>query len=108
MTVLQHTGPALSDEQREQLDALDIKVIDGTVMQVESDSDDLTSVLLSDDYTVRLDALVVVPRFTARAEALAPLGLEPAEVYMDDHLLGTRIEADITGATASHQGMQCR
>jgi thioredoxin reductase len=99
VTVLQHTGPALSDAQREQFDALGIKVIDGRVVRVDSDADGLTSVLLDDDSRVPLDALVVAPSFTARAEALASIGLEPVEVYMDDHLLGTRIEADPTGAT---------
>ena len=36
----------------------------------------------------------------ARAELLAPLGLKPAEVLPGEHLIGTRIEADPTGATA--------
>ncbi|MDT0262024.1 FAD-dependent oxidoreductase [Jatrophihabitans lederbergiae] len=100
VTVVQHTGLALSDEQREQLDALDIPVLAGPVVRVELDSNGLTGVRLSDDSTVPLDALVVAPTFMARAEALAPLGLEPVEVFIGDHLLGTRIEADASGATA--------
>lgn len=100
VTVLQHAGPALTGAQREQLHALQIAVVDGAVVQVESDSTGLTGVRLSDGSTVPLDALVVSPMFTARAEALAPLGLEPVEVLMDDHALGTRIEADSSGATA--------
>ncbi len=100
VTVLQHTGAAIIDEQREQLDALDISVIDGRVERVESDSTGLTGVRLSDDSMVPLDALVVAPKFTARAQALAPLGLKAVEVFMGEHVLGTRIEADTTGATA--------
>jgi thioredoxin reductase len=49
---------------------------------------------------VALDAVIVAPRMTARAELLAPLGLKPAEVRHGEHVLGTRIEADPTGATA--------
>jgi len=60
----------------------------------------LTGVRLSDGRTVHLDALVVAPTFTARAEAVAPLGLETVEVFIGEHVLGTRIEADATGATA--------
>ncbi len=37
---------------------------------------------------------------TARAELLAPLGLKPAEVRLGEHVMGTRIETDATGATA--------
>ncbi len=36
----------------------------------------------------------------ARAELLAPLGLEPAELRHGDDLIGTYIEADPVGATA--------
>jgi len=100
VTVLQHTGPALTDEQCEQLHALGIPVIDGTVVQVESGATGLTGVRLADRSQIEIDALVVAPRFTARAELLAPLGLTPVEMLMGAHMLGTRIEADATGATA--------
>jgi thioredoxin reductase len=36
----------------------------------------------------------------ARAELLEPLGLTPVEVLLGEHPIGTRIEADRTGATA--------
>jgi len=47
-TVLQHTGPALSEEQLEHLDALSIAVVAGEVAQVEADAGGLTGVRLSD------------------------------------------------------------
>ena len=47
-----------------------------------------------------LDAVVVSPRMEARAELLEPLGLTPVEVLLGEHPIGTRIEADRTGATA--------
>ena len=68
--------------------------------EVESNATGLTGVRLAGGDRVDLDALVVAPRFTARAELLAPLGLEPVEFRFGDHLVGTRIEADPTGLTA--------
>ena len=52
------------------------------------------------DHDPVLDAVVVAPRLEARAELLEPLGLKPAEVLIGEHPVGTRIEADRTGATA--------
>ena len=100
VTVLAHTGPELSGEQREQLGALGIPVIQGTVTQVEADDGGLTGVRLADGTRVFLDALVVAPRMTARAELLAPLGLAPSEVVMGGQVIGTQIEADPSGATS--------
>src|ERR1700689_996410 len=79
VTVLAHTGPELSGEQREQLGALGIPGIQGTVTHVEADDGGLTGVRLADGTRVSLDALVVAPRMIARAELLAPLGLAPSE-----------------------------
>jgi thioredoxin reductase len=100
VTVLAHTGPELSGEQREQLSALGIPVIQGTVMQVEADDGGLTGVRLADGTRVPLDALIVAPRMTARTELLVPLGLAPSEVTMGGQLTGTQIHADPSGATS--------
>jgi thioredoxin reductase len=100
VTVLAHTGPELSGEQREQLGALGIPVIQGTVAQVEADDGGLTGVRLADGTRVSLDALIVAPRMTARAELLAPLGLAAAEVTMGGQVIGSQIEADPSGATS--------
>ena len=43
---------------------------------------------------------MVAPRLEARAELLEPLGLKPAEVLIGEYPVGTRVEADRTGATA--------
>jgi thioredoxin reductase len=83
-----------------QLDALGITVTEGKVEQVEADASGLTGVRLADGRRVPLDAVVVAPRMEARAGLLAPLGLRLAEVRFGDHVAGTRIEADPTGATA--------
>ena len=100
VTLLQHTGQALAGEQREQLDARGIAVVEGPVEQIEADAAGLTGVRLAGGRRLALDALVVAPRGQARAELLAPLGLKPAEVLLGEHVVGTRIEAGPAGATA--------
>jgi thioredoxin reductase len=100
VTVLAHSAPELTGEQREQLSALGIAVIEGTVAQVEASEGGLTGVRLADGTGVPLDALIVAPRMTARAELLAPLGLSPAEMTMGGQVIGTYIEADPSGATS--------
>ena len=99
VTLLQHTAPELADEQREQLCALGIAVIEGLVTRVEASGTGLTGVKLTDGASVPLDALIVAPRMAARAELLAPLGLAPGQVSLSGQVLGTQIEADPTGAT---------
>jgi len=105
VTLLQHTAADLPGEQREQFAALGIVVIEGTVAEVETDRGGpagvrLAGVRLADGRRVALDALIVAPRATAQAGLLAPLGLTPAEVQLGGHVIGTRIEADPTGATS--------
>src|SRR4029078_10800090 len=79
VTLLQHTGPAPAGEQREQLDARGIAVTEGQLEKVEADARARSGVRLSGGRRVALDAVIVAPRMTARAELLAPLGLKPAE-----------------------------
>jgi thioredoxin reductase len=99
VTVLTHRGPGLTDEQRGQFGDLGIAVVDGEVAAVESADDHLTGVRLADGAAVRLDALVVAPVCRARAELLAPLGLEPAEFRVGDTLMGTYVAAGPGGST---------
>jgi thioredoxin reductase len=98
VTVLMHTAD-LAVEQRDQLKALGIAVIEGEVAKVEASDAGLTGVRLADGTRVPLDALVVAPRPAANADLLAPLGLTPVEVQFSGQVIGTRIEADPTGAT---------
>jgi thioredoxin reductase len=44
--------------------------------------------------------VVVAPRFTARADVLAPLGLAATDQEMRGHIMGSAVAADPTGATA--------
>jgi len=100
VTVLAHTGPELTPEQREQFAALGIAVTEGTVVRVEADDNGLTGVELAGGTRVPLDALIVAPRMTANAELLAPLGLAPTEVLLHGQVMGTQMEADPSGATS--------
>ena len=100
VTLLRHTGPALDAEQRALLEALGVAIADGVVEQVETGARGLTGVVLAGRGHLALDAVVVAPRLEARAELLEPLGLKPVEVLIGEHPVGTRIEADRTGATA--------
>jgi thioredoxin reductase len=100
VTLLRHTGPAPDAEQRALLEALGVAIVEGQVEQVEADASGLTGVVLAGGGRLALDAVVVAPRVEARAELLEPLGLKPVEVMLGEHPVGTRIEADRTGATA--------
>ncbi len=99
--LLQHSGPEPTPEQAEQLAALGIAVVTGTVAEVTADTDGLTGVRLVDGCHVELDTLVVAPVCHARAELLGPLGVQPSEVRLGPNMLGTQVDADTTGATAA-------
>jgi thioredoxin reductase len=100
VTVLQHSAPEFTSGQRDQFGALGIAVTVGTVARVDADESGLTGISLADGTRVGLDALIVAPRMNARAELLAPLGLAPSEVRLNGQLVGTQIEADLSGATS--------
>ncbi len=100
ITLFQHTTADPTPEQREQLGARGITVVAGEVAAVEVHADRLTGVRLRDGQVVARAALVVAPRFTARGGLLAGLGLEPTDHLVGEHVIGSRIAADPTGATA--------
>jgi thioredoxin reductase len=100
VTLFLHTGPAPDPAVHEQLVARGVKLVTGVVAAVEVADDRLTGVRLRSGELVRCEAVAVQPRFTARAGVLASLGLEPTELQVGDHVLGTYIPADPTGATA--------
>jgi thioredoxin reductase (NADPH) len=95
-----HTAPAPADAEAEQLAALGIRVVDGEVAGLVVDEDRLTGVRLASGDVVERDVVVVAPRFTARSGLLPALGLETAELLMNDAVVGTYVPADAMGATA--------
>lgn len=66
------------------------------VRRIIADGARLTGVELDDGRVVAADSVLVGPRFRARSEAFAPLGLEPVEHASG---LGTVVEADLMGQT---------
>ncbi|AXG80395.1 methyltransferase domain-containing protein [Streptomyces paludis] len=100
VTLLLHTADEPTDEEYEQLAARDIAVVDGVVDAVTTDSGDrLAGVRLADGRILPCRALVIAPRFTARAGFLAGLGLTGTEVERSGHVVGSAVAADPTGAT---------
>jgi thioredoxin reductase len=97
VTFLRHTAPAPSAEEAEALAARGIAVVEGEVTALETEDGRLRGARLVSGEVVLCRRLVVGPRFVARAELLAGVGLTATE-----HPQGTgeRIEADVTGATA--------
>ncbi len=100
VTLFRHTAPDLNDEQSEQLAARGITIVDGEVAALEVTDDRLTGIRLRSGQLFPCQAVAVQPRFTARADLLAPLGLQPIEVRLGEHVFGSRIDADASGATA--------
>ena len=68
-----HTG-TLTPEQREQLQARGIQIVDGTVARLVVDDDQLQGVELADGTVVARAAVFVRPRFVPNADLLTGLG----------------------------------
>ncbi|NYF54418.1 FAD-dependent oxidoreductase [Micromonospora purpureochromogenes] len=100
VVVFAHTGPPLAPEQAEQLAARGVRVVEGEVTGLEVTDDRLTGVRLRSGELVARQALVVGPRFAARADLLAGLGLTTSEFVVGGHVFGDHVAADASGATA--------
>ncbi len=98
VTLFLHTGPEPTAQEWEELAARGIAVVDGEVAGVEVTDDRLSGVRLRSGEIVARQALVVAPRFTARVPAVA--GLATSEVRMGEHLMGSQVDTDATGATS--------
>jgi thioredoxin reductase len=94
VVVFGHTYPP-SDDQRGQLAARGVPVIDGEVAALEVEDGRLIGARLIDGQLIRRDVVAVAPRFVARSDVLASLGVEVVE--QPD--MGWRVAADPTGRT---------
>ena len=99
VTLFVHTGPAPDHDQRERLAARGIRVTEEEVAAVEENHGELTGLRLASGEVVERSAVVVAARFTASAEVLVSLGLEPVELLLGDYVMGTYVPADPSGAT---------
>src|SRR4051794_2328961 len=100
VTLFLHRAPKPSDDEREQLAARGIPVVEGEVAALEVSRNRLTGVRLVSGEVVPRQAVVVAPRFTARAALLGALGIEPVPVETAGSVVGSAVPADPAGATA--------
>ncbi|KRD43255.1 thioredoxin reductase [Cellulomonas sp. Root930] len=96
VVLLQHTAPDPT-RQAEQLAARGIRVVPGVVAEVLSTDGRLTGVRLESGEVVARSALTVMPRFVARLDGLAGLGLVavPHEMGVGEHAA-----SDLMGASS--------
>ncbi|MBA8952534.1 NAD(P)/FAD-dependent oxidoreductase [Actinomadura namibiensis] len=99
VTLVLEPGTRLRPEQAEELAARGVEVTDGPITELLTEGDRLTGARLADGRVLPCTALAVGTRLEARADFLSGLGLEPVEHRMGDAVMGTRVEADATGAT---------
>ena len=97
LTLFLHTAPEPTDEEAEQLAARGITVVEGEVASLEVHEDRLTGVRLQNGEVIPRSAVVVGPRFAARAGMLAGLGLGTTTHPSG---LGEYVESDALGLTA--------
>ncbi len=100
VTVFLHQQPMLGDDEREQLAARGIALVEGAVTGLEITDDRLTGVRLDTGEVVPVDALAVQTRVTARADLLAPLGLQPADFVVGEHVMGSHVPAGMAGVSS--------
>ncbi len=98
LTLVLHAGVDAGNPEVEALRAAGVPVVEGRVRRVVTGADcHVAAVELTDGRRLDADAVAVGPRFRARAEPFASLGLKPAEHQSG---LGDFVETDATGATA--------
>jgi thioredoxin reductase/SAM-dependent methyltransferase len=97
LTLVVHDGTNVDRSELERLGASGVTVVEATVRRIISDDDGIRAVELSDGTRLDADAVAIGPRFRARAEAFASLGLATSPHPSG---LGDVIETDATGLTA--------
>lgn len=100
VVVLTEGCPRPTDDDLERLAVRGVRVVADPPAEVLVEDDTLRGLRLASGEVLECDAVVVSPRFRARAEFLAPLGLEPEPFEVGGEVLGTLLTCDPTGATA--------
>ncbi|WP_213451410.1 NAD(P)/FAD-dependent oxidoreductase [Rhizomonospora bruguierae] len=98
--ILQQADAEPTDQQWERLLARGISVVPGPAEEVVIAADRLRGLRVADGHVVDCAAVAVSASLQARAGFLAPLDLTPVAFAMGDTVIGSRIEAEPTGATA--------
>jgi thioredoxin reductase/SAM-dependent methyltransferase len=98
LTVVLHDALDLDDAELDGLRAGGVDIVEGQVSRIVTGADGhLAAVELTDRVRIDADTVVVSPRFRARVEPFAALGLRPAAHPTG---LGDHLETDESGATA--------
>ena len=100
VSLFQHTAPAPNQDEYRQMTARGITLVEGEVDGLEVTAGKLTGVRLRSGEVVPRQVVVVQPRFTAGADVLTALGLEPTVKQFEGHVIGSYVAADPMGATA--------
>ncbi|GAA4514835.1 NAD(P)/FAD-dependent oxidoreductase [Actinoallomurus oryzae] len=95
--LLQHTAPEPTSEQREQLTARGISVVEGEVVGIEVKDDGITGVRLGSGEIIPRGVVVVGPWFAARHGLLDGLGVTVVEHPAG---IGEQVKAEPTGLAA--------
>jgi thioredoxin reductase len=97
-TIVLHGAVEVDNAELDVLRAGGVDVVPGPVRRITTGANDrIEAVQLADHENIDADAVVITPRFRARAGPFAPLGLRPAPHPTG---LGDFLETDETGETA--------
>ena len=98
LTLVLHAGVAADDPEVEILRAAGVQVVDDRVRRINTGDDGhVSAVELAGGDRLAADAVAIGPRFRARVEPFASLGIVPTAHASG---LGDFVETDATGATA--------
>jgi thioredoxin reductase/SAM-dependent methyltransferase len=100
VTLVVFDGVELPDEELERMGAIGVSIVHGTPQEVVTDGDDLVGLRLADGTVLERDAIVVASKVHARADYLAPVGIEPTPFEMNGATYGSTIAVEPTGATS--------
>ncbi len=100
VVMIVHDGVELPDEELEKMSAIGVRIEHGTPQEVVTEGDALVGLRLADGSVLERQAIVVASKPHARADFLAPLGLEPQPFEMNGVAFGSVIAVESSGATA--------
>jgi len=102
VVVLAHTGPGLTDEQREELAAVGVRVVEGEVTRLEGRPDDGVRVHLATGQALEVGAVVAASQVRVDTSLTEPLGVAVADVEVMGAVMATgAVTVDPTGLTSA-------
>lgn len=95
-----HDGVEMPEAELEKMRAIGVRIVTGTPQEVITQGDALVGLRLADGSVLERDAIVVASQPHARADFLAPLGIEPEPFEVNGLTFGSVVRVDPNGATA--------